>query len=163
MGDKRPLEVFMPPNMLKAKVGTGGLSASVVKRAEAAIEELRGEFADWIVDDVNRLVERRDRYQEQSNPDTLGELYRASHDLKGQAATFDFPLVARVASSLCKLTDEMTGGGLDPPFPLLNAHVDAIKVIVREGVKDPTHQTGTILAGELEKQVGALLGKLTPA
>ena len=42
----------------------------------------------------------------------------------------------------------MTGGGLDPPFPLLNAHVDAIKVIVREGVKDPTHQTGTILAGD---------------
>ena len=161
MGDKRPLEVFMPPNMLKAKVGTGGLSASMIKRAEAAIEELRGEFAAWIVDDVNRLVERRDRYQEQSNPDTLGELYRASHDLKGQASTFDFPLVARVASSLCKLTDEMTSGEL--PLPLINAHVDAIKVIVREGVKDPTHQTGTILAGELEKQVGALLGKQAAA
>ena len=161
MGDKRPLEVFMPPNMLKAKVGTGGLSASMIKRAEAAIEELRGEFAAWIVDDVNRLVERRDRYQEQSNPDTLGDLYRASHDLKGQASTFDFPLVARVASSLCKLTDEMTSGEL--PLPLINAHVDAIKVIVREGVKDPTHQTGTILAGELEKQVGALLGKQAAA
>ena len=151
----------MPPNMLKAKVGTGGLSASMIKRAEAAIEELRGEFAAWIVDDVNRLVERRDRYQEQSNPDTLGDLYRASHDLKGQASTFDFPLVARVASSLCKLTDEMTSGEL--PLPLINAHVDAIKVIVREGVKDPTHQTGTILAGELEKQVGALLGKQAAA
>jgi hypothetical protein len=30
---------------------------------EAAIEELRGEFAEWIVEDVNRLAERRDGYQ----------------------------------------------------------------------------------------------------
>jgi chemotaxis protein histidine kinase CheA len=94
----------------------------------------------------------------ESNLDTLGELYRASHDLKGQASTFDFPLVARVASSLCKLTDDVTNA-LELPLALINAHVDAIKVIVREGVKDPTHQTGTVLAGELEKQVGAFLDK----
>ena len=158
MANKQPLEVFMPPNMLKAKVGTGGLDSSMIKRAEAAIEELRGEFAAWIVDDVNRLVERRDGYQARSNLDTLGELYRASHDLKGQASTFDFPLVARVASSLCKLTDD-TSDGLELPLTLINAHVDAIKVIVREGVKDPTHQTGTVIAGELEKQVGVFLDK----
>ena len=158
MSNKRPLEVFMPPNMLKAKVGAGGLNASMIKRAEAAIEELRGEFAGWIVDDVNRLVQRRDGYEAARNPDTLGELYRASHDLKGQASTFDFPLVARVASSLCKLTDD-TSDGLELPLALINAHVDAIKVIVREGVKDPTHQTGTVIAGELEAQVGAFLDK----
>ena len=158
MGNKRPLEVFMPPNMLKAKVGTGGLDSGMIRRAEAAIDELRGEFADWIVDDVSRRVERRDTYQAESNLATLGELYRASHDLKGQASTFDFPLVARVASSLCKLTDDATNG-LELPLALINAHVDAIKVIVREGVKDPTHQTGTVLAGELEKQVGAFLDK----
>jgi hypothetical protein len=155
---KRPIEVFMPPNMLKAKVGTGGLDSSAIKRAEAAIDDLKDEFGAWIVADVNRLVDTRDGYKAQTNADTLGNLYRASHDLKGQASTFDFPLVARVASSLCKLTDDTTFG-LELPIALINAHVEAIKVIVREEVKDPTHQTGTVLAGELEQQVGAFLQK----
>jgi chemotaxis protein histidine kinase CheA len=159
MSSKQPIEIFMPPNILKAKVGgSGGLDRSALKRAEEAIEELKEEFADWIAADVNQLTETRRIYGSQKDSETLGNLYRAAHDLKGQAATFDFPLVARVASSLCKLTDD-TNIGLDLPLPLIDAHVDAIKVIVRDNIKDPADQMGTILAGELERQVGAFLQK----
>jgi chemotaxis protein histidine kinase CheA len=158
MTDKHPIEVFTPPNMLKAKVGSGGLSSSVIKRAEQALEELKEEFAVWIVEDVNRLVQRRDFYQAQSNEEALAELYRASHDLRGQASTFDYPLIARVATSLCNLTDD-TNNGLEIPITLINAHVDAMKVIVRDHIKDPTDQIATALAGELERQVSAFLEK----
>jgi chemotaxis protein histidine kinase CheA len=159
MANKQPIEIFMPPNILKAKVGgSGGLDASAIQRAEAAIDELKVEFADWIIEDVNRLIETRDAYEGQMNNDRLGNLYRAAHDLKGQATTFDFPLVARVASSLCKLTDDASTG-IELPFALIDAHVDAIKVIVRDGIKDPTNQVASILAVELERQVGAFLEK----
>ena len=162
MAGKKPIEIFMPPNMLKAKVSSGGLSSSVIKKAEASIEELRGEFAGWIATNVNRLVERRDSYQAQADDHALSNLHRASHDLKGQASTFEFPLIARVASSLCQLTDEVNHG-LDLPVTLINAHVDAIKVIMREGIKDPSNQMAVILAGELEGQVSAFLEKYAPA
>jgi chemotaxis protein histidine kinase CheA len=158
MSNKQPIEVFTPPNMLKAKVGNGGLDSAAIKRGEAAIEELKGEFAEWIAEDVNRLVQRRDFYQAQTNNDSLSDLYRASHDLRGQASTFDFPMVARVAASLCKLTDD-TSYGLELPIGLINAHVDAIKVIVRDGIKDPSNQMATTLAVELERQVGVFLDK----
>ena len=159
MANKQPIEIFMPPNILKAKVGgSGGLDSLAIKRAEAAIEELKVEFAGWIIEDVNRLMETRNEYETQMDNDRLGNLYRAAHDLKGQATTFDFPLVARVASSLCKLTDD-TSYGVDLPLPLIDAHVDAIKVIVRDGIKDPTNQVATILAVELERQVGVFLEK----
>ena len=159
MANKQPIEIFMPPNILKAKVGgNGGLDASAIQRAEEAIDELKVEFAGWIIEDVNRLIETRDAYEGQMNNDRLGNLYRAAHDLKGQATTFDFPLVARVASSLCKLTDD-TSTGIDLPFALIDAHVDAIKVIVRDGIKDPHNQVASILAVELERQVGAFLEK----
>jgi chemotaxis protein histidine kinase CheA len=102
----------------------------------------------------------RREYEIQSDNAHLGNLYRAAHDLKGQATTFDFPLVARVASSLCKLTDD-TSYGLDLPVALIDAHVDAIKVIVRDGVKDPNNRTAIVLATELERQVGAFLEKTT--
>jgi len=158
MPKEQPIEVFMPPNILKAKVGSGGLDSSAVKRAEQAIEELKEEFAVWIVEDVNRLVEMRKAYESGTDGDALGNLYRASHDLKGQAATFDFPLISRVAASLCKLTDD-AGHDVKLPMALIDAHVDAIAIIVRDGIKDPSNPTANVLAGELERQVGAFLGK----
>jgi hypothetical protein len=157
MGKQPPIEVFMPPNLLKAKVGgSGGLDMSAIKRAEKAVEELRQEFADWIVEDVNRLAAARDAYNANRTADTLGTLYRASHDLKGQGTTFDFPLVARVAASLCKMSD-VEDAGEKLPMSLIDAHVNAIKVIVRDNIKDPKNQMATALAAELERQVANYL------
>jgi chemotaxis protein histidine kinase CheA len=153
MAKQQPIEVFMPPNILKAKVGgSGGLDLAAVRRAEQAMEELKEEFAGWIVEDVNRLATARNTFNDNRNADTLGGLYRAAHDLKGQGTTFDFPLVARVAASLCKLTDA-EGAGESLPMGLIDAHVDCIKVIVRDEIKDPANPMASILAQELERQV----------
>jgi chemotaxis protein histidine kinase CheA len=153
-----PIEIFMPPNVLKAKMGNGGLDPSAVKRAEEAIENLKGEFTAWLVEDVLHLVEARNAYVKDTNDEALGKLYRASHDLKGQATTFNFPLVSRVASSLCKLTDD-TNNGIDLPKPLIDAHVDAIKVILRDRITDPSNAMASLLAAELERQTGLYLTK----
>ena len=55
---REPIELFMPPNMLKAKAGSGpgGLDMAAVKRAEQAMETLKSEFADWLADDVGGLA-----------------------------------------------------------------------------------------------------------
>ena len=158
MANKRPIEIFMPPNVLKAKMGSGKLDLSAVKRAEQAIDNLKSEFTGWVTQDVSRLVEAGQAYAKQSSVETLADLYRAAHDLKGQAATFDFPLIARVASSLCMLTDD-TSYGLPLPLNLIDAHIDAIKVIVRDNLKDPSDRTATELATELEQQVAGFLEK----
>jgi len=107
MAKQQPIEIFMPPNILKAKgAGGGGLDHAAIQRAESAVEDLRDEFAVWILNDVKQLLDARDIYEKQVDVANLSNLYRTAHDLKGQASTFDFPLVARVASSLCKLTDD---------------------------------------------------------
>ena len=64
MSRQQPIELFMPPNMLKAKVGGTfvGLDMAAVNRAEAAMEELKSEFANWAQDDVRRLVAARDAF-----------------------------------------------------------------------------------------------------
>ena len=43
MKREEPIELFMPPNMLKAKMGSGhgGVDMAALKRAEAAMEELK--------------------------------------------------------------------------------------------------------------------------
>jgi chemotaxis protein histidine kinase CheA len=154
MAREQPIEIFMPPNMLKAKVGgtIGGLDMAAIKRAEAAMETLKGEFTEWVGTDVARLGECRDRFAERRDEASRDDLFRASHDLKGQAKTFEFPLVARVSSSLCKLIDEMkTPEAL--PVPLVDAHVAAVRVIFRDKIKDMSDRVAIVLIEELEARV----------
>ena len=103
----KPIEIFTPPNTLKAKVGGSGgtLDMSAVKRAEEALATLKTEFGDWIAADVKMLTDLRDAFVADPSDERRGDLYRASHDLRGQARTFEFPLVERVAASLCRLLD----------------------------------------------------------
>src|SRR5271156_2713604 len=105
---QQPIEIFTPPNTRKAKVGGGSgaaLDMSAVKRAEEALATLKTEFGDWIAADVQMLVATRDAFIADPTPERQSDLFRASHDLRGQARTFEFPLVERVAASLCRLLD----------------------------------------------------------
>src|ERR1700677_2262539 len=109
MASKQPIELFMPPNMLKAKVGggLGGADMAAIKRAEAAMDNLKGEFAGWIADDVKKLIDARARYGQTPDEASRAALLRAAHDIKGQAPIFNYPLMARVAASLSRMIGEL--------------------------------------------------------
>lgn len=158
MSKAHPIELFMPPNMLKAKAGSaiGGIDVAAIKRAEVAMDTLKSEFAEWVVDDVNRLSACRDRFAEQKDAKTRIDLFRASHDIKGQATTFEFPLVAQVATSLCKLIDALPAAE-SIPLHLVDAHVTAIRIIFRDKIKD----TSNAMALELLKELGARVAEAT--
>ena len=62
---------------------------------------------------------------------THGELFRAAHDIKGEAATFGYPAVVGAAESLCRLLDH-TPDRARIPLALVEQHVDAVRAIARE-------------------------------
>ena len=93
---------------------------------------------------------------EARTPSPWAALMRAAHDMKGQAATFDYPMIARVAGSLSKLIGELPENR-DLPLGLVDAHVSAIHVIYRDKVMDASNKMAVALSAELEKQVAALL------
>ncbi|MGD0865633.1 MAG: Hpt domain-containing protein [Rhizomicrobium sp.] len=156
MAKQPPIEIFMPPNILKAKVGgtVVGLDMGAVSRAEQAMEGLKTEFANWINDDLRRLIDARDAFFAEPGEETQEILFRMGHDLKGQALTFGYPLAARVAASLCRLLD---GRNATAELPLVDAHVEAIRVIVRDNVKHNAPQVAALLATELEARVAEAL------
>ena len=153
MPKEQPIEVFMPPNILKAKVGgSGSLDMSAIKRAEAAVEQMKESFGTFIADDVNRLANARNTYVTDTTAENFAKLYRSAHDLKGQGATFDFPLVARVAGSLSRLLGELPPGR-DLPQGLTDAHVQAVQVIHRENIQDIANPMAQMLCAELDAKV----------
>jgi chemotaxis protein histidine kinase CheA len=158
MGNRQPIELFMPPNMLKAKVGggLGGADVAAMKRAELAMEELKSEFSGWIAEDVKKLIEARNRYSQAADDVTRAALLRAAHDIKGQAPTFQFPLIARVAASLSRLIGELPSKA-PIPVALVDAHVNAIQVIHKLGMQDTKDKTAQALCAELDERVDDVL------
>ena len=84
MGRQQPIELFMPPNMLKAKAGggLGGMDMAALKRADQAMETLQGEFAGMIADDVKNLVAARAKFAAAPDAVTRSALLRAAFDIK---------------------------------------------------------------------------------
>lgn len=154
MARQPPIEIFMPPNILKAKVGsvTGGVDTAAIKRAEAAMETLKSEFNDWLADDIARLTKVRGGFANSATPEMRAELFRAAHDLKGQADTYGYPMVARVASSLANLLDEANTKPV-VPLGLVDAHVAAIQIAFRDKVNVTSDAIAATLAKELEARV----------
>ena len=150
-------EVIVPPNRLKKAVTRawpGAAEDDPVARAEAALAGISHEFSAWM--DAAR-----------------DELFRAAHDIKGEAETFGFPYAGRVADSLCRLI-EHTPDPVRIPLALVTQHVDAVRAIIREtraGTTDEVAATLTrrlrqvtddFLAHENRDRPGALDGIVAP-
>jgi len=126
-------EVITPPNELrKAVITHPDPDDDPVARAESALAQLSGEFADWMHAECERLENARQELSRSGfTKKTHDELFRAAHDIRGEAATFGFALVGPVADSLCRLL-EHTPDIQRIPTALVEQHVDAVRAIARE-------------------------------
>lgn len=153
-------QVIQVPNTLKLKVGGrfGGVDPSAIAKAEAALKSLSENFGAWLQDEIDKLESARARIKTEGlSVETADGLYLRAHDLKGLGSTYEFPLITRLAASLCKLIDEPEAR-LKAPLFLVDAHIDAIKAAVRDGIRTDKHPMGKILSEELEGRVRDHLG-----
>src|SRR5258708_1375077 len=146
-------EVILPPNKLKKAVqkikpGTK-IDFDPVAKAEAALAELAEDFSQWMDQECIRLDTARKAIKSAGiNKGTRDALFLAAHDIKGQAATFGFPLVMPVADSLCRLiehTPEMSR----LPIGLVDQHVDAVRAITHKNTRGDSDANAIRLAEKL--------------
>ena len=152
-------EFIHVPNTLRLKVGPrfGLVDAAAVARAEEALKGLSGQFAQWLQDEIDKLEAARTAVKgDGPSAQGMDRIYLHGHDLKGLGATYEYPLISRVAGSLCKLMDDPSGRVTAPLF-LIDAHIDAIRAIVRDTIRDPSHPMGAALAAALEMRVADYL------
>lgn len=126
-------EVITPPHELRKVVTTVADGAEdPVARAEAALSQLSSEFGTWMNAECDRLeAARQSVARDGFTEKTHDELFRAAHDIKGEAATFGYPDLTGVADSLCRLL-EHTPNLAHIPHSLVDQHVDALRAIARE-------------------------------
>jgi chemotaxis protein histidine kinase CheA len=106
-----------------------------VARAEKALSGLSGEFRQWMEIEVGRLASAHAAILKSGfTKTTRDELFRAAHDIKGDAATFGFPPAGAIAESLCRIIEHAPDLARVPP-DLIVHHINAIQAIVHEHTK----------------------------
>lgn len=155
-----PAQIFTPPNTLRMKVGGGfgGIDAGAIAKAEEALKAMSAQFGQWLQDEIVKLDAAQNAIRTQGlTQETAEGLYFRAHDLKGLGSTYQYPIVTRMAGSLCKLLDD-PAKRTEAPIVLLDAHIDAIKAVVRDEIQTDEHPVGRELAETLEARVAELQG-----
>ena len=106
-----------------------------VARAERALAGMSGEFRQWMEIEVERLAAAHAAILKDGfTKIARDELFRAAHDIKGDAATFGFPPAAAVAESLCRIIEHAPDLSR-VPSDLIVHHINAVQAIVHQHTK----------------------------
>jgi len=120
-----------------------------IARAEKALADMSGDFKDWMVVESTRLsAAYAEILANGFTEPARGELFRAAHDIKGDAVTFGFAPAGAVAESLCRIIEHAPDLAR-VPRELIDHHVKAIEAIVCERTKHDTIS----MASELSRRL----------
>ena len=152
----------MPANSNKPdaeETGERTISTSLA-RAEAAVANLAQDYASWALADVAkaRAVLAAAIDDSAGRGQHVDALFRVGHDLKGQGASFGFPLVTKIGHSLCVLTRDRARQYESRHLDLAKAHLDALDLILAKSIKGEGGKVGAELVAKLEQRVSELLG-----
>ncbi len=117
--------------------------AARLAQAEAAINALKGEYADQLRADADQLAGIFGAV-DSTNPDksTLEDLFALSHNLKGQAGSFGYDLVTSIAASLCDLLREQGDEICVRDLKIIGQHVQVLGRVVDKGIVGDGGETG---------------------
>lgn len=129
-----------------------------VARADETLKAMAASMQHWIETDIAQLQDLRLAAEAAHwDPVSVDALMWSAHDLKGLGATYGYPLVTEIAASLCRLTETDEGKAVVMGDPTLaRAHVDALRAVVRGGIRSQEHPVGSALRQTLEDEVAKL-------
>lgn len=157
---KRRVWMFKLPRTLKNKLSVGmsgdpkepAFDPQLLQAAEEMIASMESDYADWVSDSIEALVQAHHRAVEDmanAGPQ-LETIHRIALELRGQGGIFGYPLMTQFGKSLYEATFEhhqMSPQLLD----LINAHIDLIKVVTNQKIKGDGGPMGKELLSNLAK------------
>lgn len=152
-------QIITPPNLLREKVsGSGPISQEMIERADHALEGLSEQFDNLMAAEIAKLGElhRKGVDDPARRIELVREIFEVAHDLRGQAGTFDYPLISRVGTSLCHFTDGMEQCD-ERELEVIRIHINAMQAVLASSLRGDGGAVGQEIASGLEKAVNKIL------
>ncbi|MBV6631695.1 MAG: hypothetical protein KI792_01535 [Alphaproteobacteria bacterium] len=137
-GSGDDVEIIKPSNRLKNKVGGGGnakFSAKVIERTEKAVASRGEDYLAKVREDIQQLRELvKKAAGGEVTPALIQEIAMTAREVKGEAATFNFPLLSHFGDGLFKFTDGMSDLSTKR-LAVVQAHVDAMSAVLSHNMR----------------------------
>ncbi|MCB9978348.1 MAG: hypothetical protein H6862_01915 [Rhodospirillales bacterium] len=132
---RRKAEFIRPPNTLKQKVGSGGLSEEILNRAQALLENNTVDFrplGEMYLDSLMRAIHQAlSADLEKDNPEQIiSAMLYPTMQLKANGGMFHYPLVSQVADSLISFLESIDVPDRDAAEIVLAFHTSIRAVIM---------------------------------
>jgi Hpt domain len=145
------------PRGAAAAPALSSINAETIRRAEEAVGKLADEYRSWVRTDLEKLRASMASAKagDEARIAAYKEVRHITHDLRGQGATFGFPLITRIAASVSYVLKERAPD--DVSDALLNAHFDALTRVVEDNIANADSEAGRQTVATLEAAIGRTL------
>ena len=128
--DKSWHRLVSDPTELKRKVPPfGGKDPEeAFRKANLAIRNMVGDYIAELGSDIEKLIQLAKVYQSRPCRETLTPIYQIVHNMRGQGATFNYPLVTQIGKSLCQYCIELPDESQANTILILD-HIHALKLV----------------------------------
>ena len=123
------------------------------QKALDIIADMSKQYVVWARGDVAKLKELLKQAhsltgQEQENL-IRGDLYRTAHDIKGQGATFDYPLMSDLGAHICTLI-KTTDAFDETHLAVITQDVEDMEQVLENQLQGDGGQIGTYISTRLK-------------
>lgn len=151
---RRKAEFIKPLNILKTKVGTGGLGDNILDKAQALLENTTIDFrplADMYLETLRKSIERAQFSSDKDDSEQLiaGMLYPAMQ-LKANGGMFHYPLITNIGDRLIQFLEVIEEPDYDALEIVLAFHTTMRAVIIGQ-IKGDGGKHGAELIRALEE------------
>ena len=155
MNKKRAKPRFInPPNKLKVKVGSGGISDALIKKGQDAIDIVQAKlefdpYAQQFLSQINAQIKAAKEVGEDHRGEFQDALAGPVMQLKANGAMFGYDLISEIADIALNFIEEieiLDNEGIE----VVQAHERAIQVILQNKLKGNAGNAGYELATELD-------------
>lgn len=135
---RRNAEFIKPPNMLKTKVGSGGLSDDILNKAENLLENNTVDFQPLAEMYLAGLMKGIDLAKESDPNDdqeyVISRMLYPGMQLKANGGMFHYPLVTRIADKLIQFLEVIERVDIEVVEIVMAFHTTIRAVVDRKSV-----------------------------
>ena len=152
---EKALRDATPPEHQNKEDDNFGFSQSAIDKMNAAFQEAAEKYPKVAKEHLQQLEEAVKQYEQihKSSGDVneaIERIHWVAHELKGQGATFGYPLLTVYSESLCKLTKpdrKVTNSQAE----IIRAHYDLIRIIILQDIKGDDESMSEYFTNLLKK------------